>query len=352
MRLWPFDREQRSQPAGADYTQTLLAILQSRAEGVAVDPNATAALEAAAGLLARAFAMARVEPRNARTMALTPPVLASVGRELVRQGECLFRLNVSQGRVQAVHVSHWDVYGTSEDPMGWSYRADLPSPDLTRTVVLPAAAVLHPRYAVDPREPWRGVGPLGYATATARLSGGLEHALAGEAEGPYGHALPKPDQGADTTALAADLKTLRGGVRFVDTMAAGWGEGMAAAPRQDWKQARIGIDPSAASVSLRSDAALAVLAACGVPSPLVGPGEGTAAREAWRRFLHSTAQPLADAFAVEAAAKLGEPSLTLSFNRLFASDLSGRARAFQSMVGAGMETDKAAALAGLMEAEG
>ena len=34
-----------------------------------------------------------------------------------------------------------------------------------------------------------------------------------------------------------------------------------------------------------------------------------------------------------------------------AADLSGRARAFQSMVGAGMDAAKAAGLAGLMEAE-
>ena len=62
-------------------------------------------------------------------------------------------------------------------------------------------------------------------------------------------------------------------------------------------------------------------------------------------------QPLAGVVAVELARKLGTSSLALSFDRLFASDLSGRARAFQSLVGGGMATDKAAALAGLMEAE-
>jgi hypothetical protein len=36
---------------------------------------------------------------------------------------------------------------------------------------------------------------------------------------------------------------------------------------------------------------------------------------------------------------------------MFASDLSGRARAFQSMVGGGMDVSKAAALAGLMDAD-
>ena len=39
------------------------------------------------------------------------------------------------------------------------------------------------------------------------------------------------------------------------------------------------------------------------------------------------------------------------FSELRASDLSGRARAFQSMVGAGMDISKAAGIAGLMDSD-
>ena len=92
-----------------------------------------------------------------------------------------------------------------------------------------------------------------------------------------------------------------------------------------------------------------MLSACGV-SPQVF-DSGAAAREAWRGFLHGAVQPLAELLAVELRDKLDEPHLRLSFDRLFASDLSGRARAFQSMVGGGMDVTKAAALAGLMELE-
>ncbi|MCY4511315.1 MAG: hypothetical protein OXG35_30780 [Acidobacteria bacterium] len=38
----------------------------------------------------------------------------------------------------------------------------------------------------------------------------------------------------------------------------------------------------------------------------------------------------------------------MNLDRLFAADLAGRARAFQSMVGGGMDPGKAAGLAGLM----
>lgn len=91
-----------------------------------------------------------------------------------------------------------------------------------------------------------------------------------------------------------------------------------------------------------------VLAACGVPVTLLESTQGTALREAWRQFLHSSATPVSLLASVELSDKLDTP-LTLSFDRMMASDLSGRARAFQSMVGGGMAVERAAALAGLMQ---
>ncbi len=351
--MWPWRRERRAAPdtpeerASGDYTDVLTALLTARAEGGPVDPAATAALETAAGLVARAFSVATVAPAGARTAALSPSVLACIGRELIRR-EAVFRLVVRLGRVQALACPHWDVRGGA-DPDSWWYRLDLPAPDDTGTISVPGAGVLHFRFATDPRRPWEGIGPLSWASSTGKLSGAIEEALAGEAAGPFGHLLPLPDVATDKTTLKADIDSLRGGVKLVDTAASGWGEGRAAAPQGDWKQQRIGADPPASVVSLRSDAAMAVLSACGVPPPLVSPGDGTAAREAWRRFLHATIHPLGELVAEEAAAKLGLPELSLSFDRLFASDLSGRARAFQSMVGGGMDLAKAAALAGLMD---
>ena len=54
--------------------------------------------------------------------------------------------------------------------------------------------------------------------------------------------------------------------------------------------------------------------------------------------------------AAELSAKL-EAEIKLGFSGRFAADLAGRARAFQSMVGAGMDRAKAAGLVGLMEVE-
>ena len=79
-----------------------------------------------------------------------------------------------------------------------------------------------------------------------------------------------------------------------------------------------------------------------------GQGQGTAAREAFRRFLHATVTPLLAAMAAEAALKLDTPGLAFDATGLHAADVSGRARAFQSMIGGGMDITKAAALSGLL----
>ena len=66
--------------------------------------------------------------------------------------------------------------------------------------------------------------------------------------------------------------------------------------------------------------------------------------------MHATVTPLALIVAEELSAKF-ETDIGLSFDGLFAADLAGRARAFQSLVNGGMAVEKAASLAGLMQSE-
>ena len=74
-------------------------------------------------------------------------------------------------------------------------------------------------------------------------------------------------------------------------------------------------------------------------------------REAWRRYGHAFLTPIGGIVAAELAEKLDAPGLALDFSALFASDITGRARAFTSMVQAGMDVEKAAALSGLLAEE-
>ena len=68
------------------------------------------------------------------------------------------------------------------------------------------------------------------------------------------------------------------------------------------------------------------------------------------KLLFATIAPLGRLVVAELAAKL-EGEVALEWDELRASDIAGRARAFQSMVGAGMDPSKAAGLAGLMVEE-
>ena len=345
--MWPFTR--RTEHRQASYTDGVVAALLARASGTHADPAATAAVEAAAGALSRAFASAEITPNTTATRGITPSVLAQIGRALIVHGEIVLILAVAEGRVRLLPAASFDVTGAA-DATTWRYRCDLAGPSGSVTVSRPAESVIHCRYSTDPARPWVGVGPLERARLSGRLSAELEAALGDEASGTRGYVLPVPSDGQDSSVsdLRRDIGSLGGKTALVETAMAGWGDGRMAAPRGDYEPKRLGANPPASLATLRSDAAQAVLSACGVPVELVTAGDGTGQREAWRRFLHGTVQPLAACVAGELAAKLDTPNLTLGFDRLFASDLSGRARAFQSLVGGGMDVNQAAGLAGLL----
>ena len=350
--MWPFGKNKR-EVRQANATDVLVAALQAAAGGGA-DGGAIAAVEAAAGAVSRAFSSAEVE--GARRELVTASVLAEIGRNLISHGDSLHMITVGPtGRARLQPVGSWDVRGGA-DPDDWLYRCDLSGPTGSVARLAPSTSVVHCRYSTDPARPWHGVGPLTRARLTARLTGAVENALANEAGGPHGNLLPVPSPGmkdGDVDPLA-DLRTtvagLKGRALLVETTSSAWGDGPQSAPRNDWRAERIGANPPTAMVELDAEGAQQILGACGVPPGLFrANADGTSQRESWRRFLHGTVGPLAGCVEAELRVKLDSPDLTLGFDSLFASDLSGRARAFQSLVGAGMDLEKAAALAGLME---
>ena len=354
MMIWPFNRR-ASEARESAYTDALVQSIVDRAGGTSTPAaSATGALQAASGLVSRCFAAASVEGPANLAAAVTPACLALIGRALIRTGEIVMAIDVDMGgRVRLVPASDWDITG-SYDPETWDYRVSLAGPSMTATRAnVPAAAVLHPRYEVDPDRPWKGIGPLQSAKLAGRLSAETAAALADSESGPRGGLLPLPVDGQDPTiaALKTDIKTLRGRIATVESVKTMHPGAAGNAPSGDWDVKRIGADPPAAEVNLHSAATLEVLSACGVPPSLFAESEGTAQRESFRRLLHATVQPLGRIVGAELSAKLDAP-ISLTFDALFAADLSGRARAFQSLVGGGMDAAKAAGLAGLMEADG
>ena len=349
--IWPFRKrvEKRQAPpaGGGGYTDLLVnAILQASVGGSNDTPAVTAALEGVAALYSRAFAAARVEGAAGL---IGPSMMAAVARDLIRNGNSVWQV-YSGDRLRLLQASHFDVFGAA-DPDTWQYELDVVSPSrgsMTRRV--PAAQVLHFRYSVDRTRPWHGVAPLSWASGTGGLLASVERVLSDESKGTRGYVLPIPAGGedAEVEALKGDLRALGGGTAVVETTASGWGAGGTAAPAQDWRPQRIGPNYPQQVVNLRQDIERAVAVACGVPLALMGGGVETAMRESWRLFLHGSVAPLGRQITEEASEKL-DRAVTIDWTQLWAADVQGRARAFQSMTGGGLDTAAAARLSGLEE---
>lgn len=100
---------------------------------------------------------------------------------------------------------------------------------------------------------------------------------------------------------------------------------------------------------LRDDSGMDVMNICGVPSTLgTASSDGTAAREAWRRLLHGSLTGIARLIETDLRLRV-DPDIKINLDAIRASDLSGRARAFQSLTRGGLLIEKAAALSGLLE---
>ena len=350
-KQWPWsNRETRD----SSYTDTLIQTIVNQASGSTLaQPAATGALESCASIIARCFAAATVKGPDVFMKALGPGVLSHVARSLIRQGESVLYMDVRDGRLSLMPCAFWDVDGDAE-PETWRYRLTVPGPDRYTTLErVPATGVVHVRYMTDPGRPWLGVGPLQSASLAGRLSAEVSQSLADEASGPRGSLLPTPTDGNDETmtAFKADLRNLKGKLALVESANVGSFDnaGGRVVP-SEWTPRRLGLNPPQAAVNLADLAFREVFAACGVPLSLAIDSDGTGQRESYRRLLHSTVVPLAKIVSEELTDKL-ETDVSLSFDSLFAADLSGRARAFQSLVGGGMDPTKAAGLSGLMEAE-
>ena len=231
-------RETReSQP----FTDAIVNALLEANTGAAASTTSTAAVEAAAGLLGRAFSSAKVTPDNAITQSLTPSVLNTIGRDMVRRGESLWVIGVSEGAVSLDVAGAWDVgdgpigYGRGES--GWYYRLDLFGPSSNVTRYLPSEAVLHFRYSVDPARPWQGLSPIQWASISARLQAETERSLGDEMAGPLAQLLAVPHDGGDggdddaLAMLKKDIGTARGRALLLETTSAsGWGDGASCCP--------------------------------------------------------------------------------------------------------------------------
>ena len=350
---WPWqNRETRSGAGSGSYTDSIVATILAMSGGRTLGiPGSTAAVEMASGIVSRAFAAAALADTTPDVLeAVDAGLRGLIGREMVRRGEAVFLIETRGGRLRLFPVHEHTVMG-GYDPDTWEYECTLAGPSKTYSIRVPASRVVHIRYAVDASRPWDGQGPIQSASTAARMAGNLSGGLADEAGASRGYLLPMSKTGGqddNVDDLRADLAKLNGEVTLVESQQGGF-DTAGAAGGADWKQQRIGADPPEYLVKLHEIATREMLNAFGLSAAIYSESQGTAAREAWRQALHGVLMPMAKCAAEELAKKLDSPGLHFDFKELGASDISGRARAFQSLVKSGMAAADAAAHTGLME---
>ena len=339
MSWWRRQPEVRGE---SSYTSTRLLEQFTRAISSNVRHGALGGLQCAASAIARAFAAAEVEGDDGLLDATT---LYSMGFDLVREGQSLWLLDASTGRLRLSRASTGsDVYEGAADRESWVYRLTLPGPSITTTVRASAEQVVHIRQNTDPTCPWRGRSGLEVAQSSGGLASTLVHALTAEGEVPVSRIIPQPQGDSQSTANSI-RNAITTGLRLAlpETVAAGGGSGRASAPLTDWKPYRLGPDYMAGGVDLHALALQEVSAVCGLPPALV-PGAaaaGPALREAFRQFVALTVQPLGRILESEVSRVL-ERDIRLRHYELASTDVVSRARAYKSLIE--NDVDKARAL--------
>ena len=340
---WPW---QQVETRAVDYTDSLVALLTQRAQGVgiAADVTATAALEACCGVVGRAFAAADVEATSPTVQAaLNPDLLEMIGRQLIKAGELVCYLDSSGGELNILPAMSHSIMG-GPTPASWRYDLTLPGPSMTQAYRnIAAEQVLHLRYAAHPSTPWRGQSPMEVATLAGRLSAETVRALADESAGPLANLLGLPLDGDDPTVapFKTAIAAARGRLATIEN--GDWGASNGAFV--DLIPKRLGATPPEALVELMQQASNEIYAAVGFNPALMTSGDSASLRESWRLALFGVVAPLGRKVAAELNAKLGD-SIALEWMELKASDIQGRSRSLAGIVTAGATLESAAAETG------
>ena len=349
--MWPFSRRTETREAEGGYTGIISALIGAQAAGTTQQASATAATEAVAGALSRAFADARVDGPPDVVAAITPRTLAQIGRDLVRVGESLHVIRMSGGQIRLFPASTWYWEGGA-DPADWTCTATVYGPSGSSTWRLPQSSVVFVTWGAPTARPYHGLSPGTWAADTSRLTANAERSLANEAGGPVAQLLPIPQDGGDgadegtdpLSGLKADIKDAKGSALLVETTSGGFGEGKTAAPQSDWVQRRLGPMPPDAMVKLAESAFARSLAAAGCSPSLFNDADGTSKREALRQWHLGTVRPLARMLSAELTEKFGVP-IRLKFDN-YPLDQVSRAQVFSKLAAVeGVSPEMAMALA-------
>ncbi len=309
------------------------------------DPALGGAVQAAASAYGRALSAAVVTAAEPTATAVRA-VLACAGRSYAVRGEFAALVHTDNAALAFEPVTLVEGHGTWAAPE-WTVRRTKPSGDWA-DVKVSRERLLHVVWNGDPASgglvgcpPWDG--------HVARAAANLEGQIGDQGTLPVGHSLRMHTTADLDDEAVAEFYALTEAAfgqanrsRFAPLLTQGNSEDRGFLDT-------FGADYPASAPQLCAALSGLVLAAAGVPPVLLSANVGGSAyRDAWRSFLASAVQPVADQLSRAVVEQLGVPcSIEVRSRHNTPADLVSRARAVGSLTAAGVDVDRALAFAGL-----
>lgn len=322
----------------ADASDVVINAILNQFSDVVTDATETAAVETAAGIIGRAFASATINT----SAGITKRNLFDIGRSLVRTGEFV-ALDFTEGLTQ---VQIKEMAGRY-DRRDFIYDLRINTPSGEREGKYRGDEVVHIVYTHNDLTPFRGTPAHKIANLTSMMLFNLQSALKYELGTPQGFILPIPtrDGGSATLDnLRNTIAQMKGRVATVES-AQSLANTQGFQSQREWNTVRLGANPPETLIALLKNLREEIINLW-IPIALIN-SNGGSSREAWRQFLFGTIAPIANLITEEIQSKI-DPEFNLQFDELRASDITGRARAFNSLVSGGMDLTQAASLSGIL----
>ena len=126
---------------------------------------------------------AKVEAPPDVIEAVSPRMLAQVGRDLLRVGESLHVIRYMSGKLRLIPCSTWYWEGDA-DPSSWLATCTAYGPSGSSTWRVPMSSVVFVAWGSPTARPYHGFSPSSWSADTSRLMANVERSLANEAGGP------------------------------------------------------------------------------------------------------------------------------------------------------------------------
>ena len=345
--MWPFKKKQADSQG---YEGAILGALEAQASGASIRKLITGYMQSGASAWSEAFALADVQASESVRTALSPIVLAEIGRDMILQGASFHLMSVMAGGINLQRPLY--VYRLAGGG-GWHTQYGEPSRPVTR--IASDAQVSYIPWQTEPSNPYLPVSPFRNSTGT--LDKEIEAALNDELKGPVGSVLflanPTPHADADAVENSAKaIKPLlnfegsnRGRLATLKNPSVSMNKGFT----QDsvGRPFRIGAAPPQALADLRSQLGAEILAAASIPpAMLLGTSSGPAtitARRNFERTIVPARFKIVSAYLTHAFAE----SVTLTYPVKHRADNSTAARTVAALQKAGVPLAEAMELAGL-----